>query len=175
MKLNVCGVTLLLAVGVGGCKSEEAPSAPDASAAAAPELLNPTTPAQASAEPLAPLASADPMPAAVSPEKSAASVAEATTDAGASSEQECCCEAPNFALQSVAMSECNKTRKGKCVAKNKCTSAPTPTPVPSAPAPAASSNAQTCCCSSEGKLAIKGMSECTKGGAGHCVKALQCK
>jgi hypothetical protein len=55
-----------------------------------------------------------------------------------------------------------KERSGKCVKKNKCADAGAPAGHP-------------CCCDKDGKKQMLGQSECTKGGAGKCVKKDQCK
>ena len=53
--------------------------------------------------------------------------------------------------------------------KDRCAAAPTPAAVD------AGAPAQQCCCESGGKKALKGQSECTKGGAGKCLKMAECK
>ena len=95
----------------------------------------------------------------------------AAVDAGAA--QECCCEAAGFPLQSVAMSDCNKTRKGQCVKKERCEAAPAPVaPTPVAPTPA---EPGTCCCDVPGGAkTILSQKECTTTKKGQCVPLASC-
>lgn len=95
-------------------------------------------------------------------------------DAGAG--QDCCCEATGFPLQSVAMSDCNKTRKGQCVKKERCTAvvdagavAPAVPVTPTVP-PVVTDN---CCCAVSGKNRIMKQKDC--GAAkGACVAMSTC-
>lgn len=95
-------------------------------------------------------------------------------DAGAAG-QECCCEAPSFPLQSVVMADCAKVRKGQCVAKTKCAGAADAGAAAPAATKADAGAEQTCCCATGDTKAVSGMSACTKGGKGKCVKAAECK
>lgn len=98
----------------------------------------------------------------------------ALSDAGAGdagAPQECCCQATGFPLQSVAMSECNKTRKGQCVKKEQCAvvdagAAPAPTPTALEP--------QSCCCDAAGTKKVLSQKECTTTKKGQCVPLAQC-
>ncbi len=94
-------------------------------------------------------------------------------DAGAA--QACCCEATGFPLQSVAMSECNKTRKGQCVKKERCAAvvdAGSAAPIaPTTPAPPVVTD--NCCCAVSGKNRIMKQKDC--GAAkGACVAMSTC-
>ncbi len=89
--------------------------------------------------------------------------------------QECCCEATGHPLESVAMSDCAKVRKGQCVKKERCAADAGPSAAKDAGAPADAGAAQTCCCDAQNKKEIAGMSECTKVRKGQCVKMTLCK
>jgi len=94
----------------------------------------------------------------------------ATKDGGGP--QDCCCEVAGKPLETLLMSVCNKDKKGKCVAQDKCEAAA------KADAGAAKADAgapQPCCCEKDGKKSVMGQSECTKGKAGKCVAKELCK
>lgn len=163
----------LLVTVASACQSTE----PIADAGPAPSVV-PVVATALPTEPAASTQAADPVqPAGGNAAPKAAASATTSVDAGVSdagTAQQCCCEAAGYATESAVMSECSKTRKGQCVSKTKC-SADASAPAPAPAAKDAGSAEQTCCCSTGGAVAVVGMSTCTKGGKGQCVKAAECK
>jgi hypothetical protein len=95
--------------------------------------------------------------------------------------QECCCEATGFPLQSVAMSDCNKTRKGQCVKKERCEAAVVVDAGAAPVAPAAPGTTppaiepQTCCCDvPNGTKVVISQKECATTKKGQCVALANC-
>lgn len=176
---------LLLATAIVACESKDA-AVVDAGPVPSVAVPVPSTPASAEMAALEQPAAVEPAAGAAAAAAAGGTAAKGATAADASAAgavadagavQECCCEASGFALQSVGMSECSKTRKGQCVSKTKCTgTAPAASAAaPAAPAASAASAGQTCCCDAAGTKSVTGMSACTKGGKGKCVKASECK
>jgi hypothetical protein len=164
-----CAFTLTFVVAACDKKEEPAPDpAPTApvETAVVPATEDAAAPADDGKKPGA--AAAKPAAAKVD-----AGAAEAAADAGGV--QQCCCEASGHPLESVAMSECNKERKGKCVSKERCAAGATADGGGSAAAKREAGAPQTCCCDADGKKEMVLMSECNKVRKGKCVSEKLCK
>jgi hypothetical protein len=173
--LSFVFASCLLVPVLAGCPQNKDQPPPDAATAAA--TANADTGA-AAADPAATqtAAAAQPLPAPKAADTAAkpaetAKQADSTATADAGAPQDCCCDVAGQPLATVSMSECNKTRKGQCVKKDKCEAAQKATADKEKNTAAAA--AGQCCCEADGKKALADQSACTKG-KGKCVKMNQC-
>jgi hypothetical protein len=177
---------VLLGVLLGGCQylKKSGDASADASAEAAAPAPTETAAVEAVDAGATATATATAVVTRIVPRGADAGTADAgaaaAADAGVG--QECCCEATGFPLQSVGMSDCNKTRKGQCVKKERCEAvvvvvdagaAPTPPVTPPATPPAI--EPQTCCCDvPNGTKVVISQKECATTKKGQCVSLASC-